>query len=46
MVEEVKVALVRTRSTLNIRPLGAGISIRQEIVSWARDVTSHMGITS
>ena len=34
MVEEAKVALVRTRSTLNIRPLGAGISIRQEIVSW------------
>jgi hypothetical protein len=46
MVVEAKVALVRTRSTLNIRPLDAGISIRQGIVSWARDVTSHMGITS
>ena len=44
---EAKVALVlRIRSTLNIRPLDAGISIRQEIVSWARDVTSHTGITS
>lgn len=33
MVVEAKVAQVRTRSTLNIRPLDAGISIRQEIVS-------------